>query len=155
MKSFYLPLIGNMLLQHFGTPSRPLDLKTSLPLSKSIFPIEVVALPQRQPLCRSSTFCKCTRWIWNADYSLTVSASIKLLQSLSLSLKTDCCYSLNRSGNKSNHLSVSSHFSITTSISSYNPVLEPQWRRLKLNQWLGSSLHRSMWFSRWFLPCLN
>ena len=62
---------------------------------------------------------------------------------------------LTKSNCLSNWVSTLDDLSITTSTYSYNPLLEHKKLRLKLNQWLGSSLDRSVWVSRWFSPYLN
>lgn len=78
-----------------------------------------------------------------------------LTTSISSYLTTNCCYSRNWSTKEIRFLVFSSMFSKCPSTSSYNPLLEHQWPRLKFNRWLGSTWNRSVWFSRWFSPLLN
>ena len=63
------------------------------------------------------------------------------------------CYSWeNRTAWETEYLH--SMISITKSTFFYNPLLEHQLPRLKINKWLGSFLGRSVWVSRWFAPYL-
>lgn len=151
MKLLCLPLMRKSSLRHSGTSARPLDLRTKFSPANWIVNLKQL----HSPLCyltgNNSTLLLLPLRNWKTSSRLTVPTPHSLLRSLALRQLTATTLEVDLP-RKSNYSSV---FSITTSISSYNPLLEHQRPRLNLNQWLGSSWNWSVWVSRWFTPWLN
>ena len=147
MKSFCLLLTRKTLLRHSGTPSWPLELKTSSSPNNSTLPLEATALPQRQPLCGSFASLRMHSpdqeiffWLHCPCPSLTVSISMSLssatTQEIDLLMKSNC----------------TSVFSKPHRPSSYNPLLRLQRPRLDLNLWLRLTRSWSVWVLRSSTP---
>lgn len=151
IKSSYLLLVGKTSLRHSRTSTRPLELKTSSFSTNQTTSLRLF-VASTQPLGEISAYLQMHSLdLGNFLQTHCPYPSLTLLPHWSLnSPTTDCCYS-----GKSNSPTVSGVFSKCPLTTSYNPLLEHQRPRLKLNQGLGSSWSRFVWVSRLFSPWLN